>query len=149
MKRTISLIAALFLLISLFAMSGCSDFSFNPIGQWTLTDDILYAGDKVINSATAEENALMKDISFIFYKSGTGVFRTMSDNRYDRNFTYEYDDHTVTVTYTEPFQGKMQDPITLTLSEDGSALLINNYSTVKEQDGHSVELKEQFVYTKK
>ena len=42
MKKLLSIITAAAIGTSVFAMSGCDDFKFNPIGTWQNTEDIIW-----------------------------------------------------------------------------------------------------------
>ena len=90
----------LFFIIAVISVSmcGCSDFGFNPTGQWKFVSDNVY-DDKgsLIDSALAEDNDVLNDMLMVFEKSGTGYVQ-VSGIRSDE-FTYSYDNNSVTLTY--------------------------------------------------
>ncbi len=96
MKKTVSFILSILMIVSLTLISGCSDFSFNPLGEWLWTDDILCYGDELKSHDTVE--TMPFELVYVFEKSGTGYIR--SGGQKTLSFTYEYDDENVTITTT-------------------------------------------------
>ncbi len=93
MKKLLSIITAAAIGTSVFAMSGCDDFKFNPIGTWQNTEDILYDRDNI--EYQHETLDTLWDFYYIFEKSGTGYMIVEGERTF--NFTYEYDNNTITV----------------------------------------------------
>ena len=154
MKRMISVMTALAMLGTMIMMSGCSDFSFNPIGKWYLVSDELYNGDKLLESTYFQEEHSFDQMAFVFEKSGTGYFQIDDldvENR--KYFTYEYDDDTVTVTYkADDSEAKSEDstmePVVLRMSEDKETMInqFERYAYDDDDLSTIVELKETISY---
>ena len=96
MKKLISAVAVTVVVLAL-CFSGCSDFGFNPIGRWNLTEDRIYYGDKLDTVITHKDDPMMKNLALVFEKSGTGYRDSGTKNK--TGFTYDYDDSKVTVYY--------------------------------------------------
>ncbi len=147
MKKIISVIMIIAMLAAMTVMSGCSDFSFNPLGKWYIISDDLYNGDKLLESTKFQDEHSFDQMAFVFEKSGTGYFQIDDmdvDNR--QYFTYEYDDETVTVTYQT--DDPDVQPVTLHVSEDKEEIVnqFERYAYDDDDLSKIVELQEKIVY---
>lgn len=134
MKKIIAITVSVLLLASLM-MSGCSDFTFNPIGKWAMTDDILYSNGKEIQHTTADD-MIYKDFLIIFEKSGTGYINVNGTKT--NTFTYEYTDNDVSVKFD-----RTGSVTKYTVSEDKKKII----KTDKDSDDES--FREDIIFTKK
>lgn len=147
MKRIICSILTIIIIISAAAvMGGCSDFSFNPLGSWRYTDDILYVDGKVQDHATIE-TMNYKNVYYNFEKSGTGYISVEGDRAL--NFTYDYNDTEVILHTVDPFYNEKKKDITFKLKYDGDTKkLIRTDEETVEDNGKKTELKEEHILTK-
>lgn len=99
MKKVACTMLSALLFFSVMLMSGCSDFEFNPIGEWEFTTEIYYENGKEVERVEKDEMAF-KGTKYIFEKSGTGYI-TIGDLR-TVEFTYEYDSDKVTLHMQVP-----------------------------------------------
>ncbi len=151
MKRKFSAAAAVLMivsvLVSVLLMSGCDDFKFNPIGKWQYTDDIALDenGNEFIH-VTAKDMQY-QNIIYTFEKSGTGYMSIENGKAFD--FTYEYDDKTVTIMINQELHfsdsDKIQQSITYDLSEDGRQLIL---TTPLGESTDKGTMTEQRIYTR-
>ncbi len=152
MKKITALTAIAALTLSLMSFSGCNDFKFNPIGEWKLTDDIVYEHDKEIDHATEKDMPFV--LTYTFGKSGTGYISTGGEKTQD--FQYEYDDNTVTLTMDTIFavgtteDEKTKNPITVIqyqVSDDKTQMSFSQERNYYTEEG-SGTLSEKRVLTK-
>lgn len=94
MKRTITFFAVLMAAV-LLTLSGCSDFSFNPIGRWKADVLKIYEDGKLIETRDTKELGIQDQLELVFKKSGTGYIDSGTKNNLD--FTYDYTDSEVTL----------------------------------------------------
>ena len=99
MKKYVCCLLSIIILFSITAMSGCSDFSFNPLGTWEYYEEIYYIDGEEVERV-GQEDMMYKSMKYIFEKSGTGYI-TVSDSR-TLDFTYDYNDKGVTVYVNTP-----------------------------------------------
>lgn len=122
MKKIISVILFSIIFSSLFLMSGCSDFTFNPIGKWKL--EIADEDYEDFNVYTFE---------YIFEKSGTGYIT--ANGSYTNNiFTYEYDNDTVYISTKSP-KGEVSEAQAFKLKDDK---LISNGFEYTAENGQKI-----------
>lgn len=118
MKRMISIISAAAVCAAALTLGGCSDFSFNPIGKWTLDKTVVRWKDNIIDTAKYDENTM----SLVFGKSGTGTKKMLGDSSLDKSFAFETEDTTVRVSYKNFAEN--DDSIEIyQLSDDGKSLV--------------------------
>lgn len=121
MKKLYAVLLSVLVLCGSVLMSGCSDFAFNPIGEWENVETII-DGEKF--EGILDNNA---KVCFVFCYNGT-AYMTMNGERV-KNMDYSY-------TYTD-------EQITLTSKTDDKAQLV--YS-VKE-NGNKIELDNGYTVT--
>jgi len=114
--------------ILVFSMSGCSDFGFNPTGEWKFVSDNVYDEERnLIDSALAEDNSILNDLLIVFEKSGTG-YTSVTGIKVDE-FTYSYDNDSISVTYL-PNEYHEEITVEFKPSEDGKNI-IRSVTTVE------------------
>lgn len=138
MKKFISFILSTVLLCSLMIMGGCSDFAFNPIGEWEFSDNIIYSE----NSA-----AFSYKTSYIFEKSGTGYI-TVDGDRTNVTFTYEYDNENVYLTLNSA-HGETSEIQKFTVSDDQKQLTNSQKFETNDENGNIVTSEWIKTLTKK
>lgn len=143
MKRLACVLITVLIFVSSAFMSGCSDFEFNPVGHWRLTDDILYADGQEIEHDRPEDMAF-KYFEYVFGKTGTGYIAVNGTKTFD--FTYEYEGNTVTVLINDPYSGKKpeENKNIFSLSDSGS-LVRTETGQVDADHGKTIEIKEEFI----
>lgn len=146
MKRMIALCMSVVLMIALICMGGCADFAFNPIGTWHYTEHSFYLDNKLLEQETLENTPLMKDISLVFGKSGTGYVDTGTKDKI--NFTYEYDDKEVSVDLSPNSSSPKSNVVKYGVSDDRSELIRVFEQEVKDEQGKTVMYKEVYIYKK-
>ncbi len=171
MKKTFRLLAAAGLLICLccLSMSGCSDFDFNPIGNWTLSSNKTYIDDNLFKDdrpgymlmqtqdSAEPEYVYIGDLVYCFYKSGTGIMMmdTPSQQIQTQEFTYEYTDKQVVLHITDEVSKKNNaDPVTMIYDiekdKDGNIILKNqNRSKVNDTEGKEHDMNVVRILTKR
>ena len=120
------------------SMSGCSDFGFNPTGQWQFVSDTLYADGTVADIARAEDNSVLSDMKIIFEKSGTGHLDSVGVKVDD--FTYSYDDESITITFlVNDYHGEIVAEFKI--SDDGQTIVrlreLYDVDIAREQSLHN------------
>ncbi len=140
-RTACGIIAAACCVLSSASMSGCSDFSFNPIGNWKLSSDKIYCDGRFfsdekpgylkMDSGDPDNPSFiyMGDLIYHFTKSGTGTV-TVEDGKESvktMDFTYEYTDHSVTMNIKDiAAQKNNYDSIQVT------------YEVVKDKNGNTI-----------
>ena len=120
------------------SMSGCSDFGFNPTGQWQFVSDTLYADGTVADIARAEDNSVLSDMKIIFEKSGTGHLDSVGVKVDD--FTYSYDDESITITFlANDYHGEIVAEFKI--SDDGQTIVRTENSTE-----NNISYTEEYLY---
>lgn len=148
MKKFICIILSIISLSSVMLMGGCSDFDFNPIGKWRLTDDIVYY-DGVEAEHEAQDD-MIYETYYVFEKCGTGyilVCDQMSDTR-TLEFTYEYDNQDIVVTFTNISNDGTQPTEKFTVSGDRTQIVDTTASEYTDEDGNIVQISEDIVLKK-
>ncbi len=147
MKRIICLILTIITAVSVMAMSGCSDFKFNPIGVWRYTDDILYVNGKETKHLRPKDMQY-EFTEYIFEKSGTGYIKINGERTI--SFTYDYSDEEVIMHMTDPFYPEKKTDVKykLVISDNTKKLIRTVEDQYEEEDGGKIALKEEFVLTK-
>lgn len=110
-------------------MSGCSDFAFNPIGKWENIET------KTVDGLDVEDPYTDRSFYLIFRHDGT-AYMTLGDTKLDLDFSYIYDDESVTIT-SKP-QNSDNKPVSVkyklkengTIMESESGGIINVYKRV-------------------
>lgn len=125
MKKFISVILSVGVFFSILLMGGCSDFAFNPLGKWLLTNSLY-------DDSTNQQ--MNYDIEYIFEKSGTG-YAVADGNRTNITFTYEYDDDYVYITVKNP-TGEIAETQKYTVSDDGSKLVNTTTYEYTDENGN-------------
>lgn len=142
-KRFFAIIALL--AVALLALTGCSDFAFNPIGRWHPTEIHLYEDGKLVQTTPIDQNGDIFDggiydnnIPIEFKKNGTGAVISASNIP----FTYEYTDEEVRIESISP-DGKKSSSVYY-VSDGGNALthLVQegNYTDDKGKTHHYEEI---------
>lgn len=147
MKRIICIILTIITAVSVAAMSGCSDFAFNPIGTWKYTDDILYVDGKETKHIHSDE-MMYKEMEYIFEKSGTGYVKVNGER--SLNFTYDYKDDEVIMHSANPFHPEENYDLKykLVYTDNTKKLIRTVEDSVDSGEGGKIQLKEEFVLTK-
>ncbi len=140
MKKIISVLTAA-LLLTVLCMSGCSDFGFNPIGDWHYVEEKTFKNDQLTNTTPAGLNPFDKNVVLHFGKSGTG---TIGNTKTAQTFTYEYDSNSVTISG----QGRMGNNfcIVYEVRENGNALVRVENSDVIDADGKTVKTRTEAIF---
>lgn len=124
--------------IIVFSMCSCSDFGFNPTGQWKFVSDILYADGKEIDAAFAQDNDILDNMFIVFEKSGTGYISSYGEKV--EVFKYSYDNETVRLTY-QPNEYHKEVEVEFKPSKDGKTI-----SRIIVYTENNVEYKEENLY---
>lgn len=109
-------------------MSGCSDFTFNPIGKWENIETKTVDGLDV-------EDPYDRSFYLIFRHDGT-AYMTLGDTKLDVDFSYIYDDESVTITSKPQNSNNKPVSVKYKLKENGTVMeseingLINIYKRV-------------------
>ena len=109
-------------------MSGCSDFTFNPIGKWENIETKTVDGLDV-------EDPYDRSFYLIFRHDGT-AYMTLGDTKLDVDFSYIYDDESVTITSKPQNSDNKPVSVKYKLKENGTVMesgingLINIYKRV-------------------
>lgn len=125
-------------------LSGCSDFSFNPVGTWKFEADIVYANNQELEHSTSKDMPF--ETLYVFGKCGTG--HILVDGDILRNYTYEYDDNTVLLHVADSKDSSVIYDLTFHLSEDGKSLVRKEDSAYVDDDGEVIPCREEFVFVK-
>lgn len=124
-KRLSAAIIAVFVACGSIFMSGCSDFSFNPIGKWENIET------KTIDGIEIKDPY---ELSFylIFRHDGT-AYMTLGDQYIIKSeFSYIYDDEKIVITSKEENRGSAE----YTVKENGTVIesvsggIVNVYKRV-------------------
>lgn len=156
-------------MLSCLSMSGCSDFSFNPIGSWKLTSDKIYCDGQFFrdekpgyitdtDEKTGEEkNVYVGDIVYNFGKSGRGTI-CVDDGKQSvktQEFTYVYTDNEITLSVWSDYSLKKNlENATVKLAvetdKDGSTVLKNQSDfTANDTEGKAHSFNEILLYSRK
>lgn len=93
-KRLFTAIIAMLVVCGSIFMSGCSDFSFNPIGKWENIETKTIDGVKI-------QDPYDKSFYLIFRHDGT-AYMMLGDQYIDKSeFSYTYDDEKIVITSKE------------------------------------------------
>ena len=151
MKKILSAIFSVIMMISICSMTGCSDFDFNPIGVWEYTDEVLYVDGKEFLHRT-KETMQYESMQYIFEKSGTGYITVDGDRAL--SFTYDYDDSKIILHMLKPKDNKhLDDPdefidMIYTLQSDKNKMVRTQKDSAKDENGKLVNLKAEYTLTK-
>lgn len=115
MRKLSAVILSVFVLCGSVLMSGCSDFEFNPIGEWKHISTT-YEG--------AEVEMMFEDISLVFRHNGT-AYMSFNGDAYS-NYSYTYTDKEVTLTDKANNNGQSVYQV----KNNGTTLELTNGSTV-------------------
>ena len=131
----------LFFILATISISicGCSDFGFNPTGQWKFVSDNVYDDNgTLIDSALAEDNSILGDMVMVFQKSGIGYIDVVGVR--SEEFTYSYDNNSITITY---LANEYHDEIEAQFkpSDDGKNI-VRSLTTVE----NGITYVEEFLY---
>lgn len=141
MKKRVAIVGLIITVMTALLISGCSDFGFNPIGRWKLTENRLYVGETLKDKLTPDKDPRMNNVSIVFEKSGTGYVDSGSENK--TNFTYDYGDDVITIYYPNKQKGLEGQPdeikVVYSVSKDQKTIMLTQYYT----DG-----REEFIYTR-
>ena len=120
MKKLYAVILSVLVLCGLVLMSGCSDFAFNPIGEWENVQTTIN-GEKF-------EGILDKNtkIRWVFRHNGTAYITVDGEHTKNNDYSYTYTDEQVTL------KSKTDNTIELVYSvkDNGSTLELDNGSVV-------------------
>lgn len=137
-----AIILSLLVTALIFIMSGCSDFSFNPIGRWEAKEQRLYENDKITDTMKFNDNSA-RIPALVFKKSGTGYIDSGTKNTL--GFTYEYNDNEVTITRS----AAGNDPVTTVyqVRDNGTSLVVTlNEYDAEEASGKTTHVREEIVF---
>ncbi len=143
MKKICLMAVAVMLLL---AMSGCSDFGYNPTGYWVFTSDDLYENDKMIDSVTGEDNDFMARMFLIFEKSGTGYMDAAGLKT--NLFTYTYEGDTVTLTFLPNEYNPEEVVSEFRFSQDGKKLIRTKITQEPDSNGDMATYREEYIYSR-
>lgn len=136
-KKTILVLASLFILA--LTLSGCADFSFNPIGRWRIAEERYFENDVLISTREIKESDYGGQTALVFKKTGTGYIDSGAKNKLE--FTYEYTDSSVSIKLNEA--GAVYE-----VGDNGSELI----ATIEDYDDNSsgkvVHCKRKTVFKK-
>lgn len=92
MKKLYAIILSVLVLCASVLMSGCNDFSFNPIGEWENVQTTV-DGEKF-------EGILDKDakVCWVFRHNGTAYMTINGEHIKSSDYSYTYTDEQVTLT---------------------------------------------------
>lgn len=142
MKKIISALVSVCLVFSMVILSGCSDFAFNPIGKWKLTDDILYDADGHEMSHETDDDMLNQNIFYVFEKSGTG-YKDINGTK-TLTFTYEYNDEEISVTFEQS-----DKTVKYKISDDGKTITNSETTTISDPETNSkTTIREDKIFKK-
>ncbi len=140
------------IIASAVSLSGCSDFSFNPIGKWKLSSDIIYCDGKffsdekpgymktALNDNSDPSYIYMGDLIYSFGKSGTGTVSVDDGKSVTKtmDFTYTYTDKEVTIHLTDDYYRRNNlDSVEVRYSvenDKNGALILKTQDKYKAQD---------------
>ncbi|WP_418517694.1 hypothetical protein [Pseudoruminococcus massiliensis] len=128
MKKLYAVIISILVLCGSVFMSGCSDFTFNPIGKWENIETKTVDGLDV-------EDPYDRSFYLIFRHDGT-AYMTLGDTKLDVDFSYIYDDESVTITSKPQNSDNKPVSVKYKLKENGTVMeseiggLINIYKRV-------------------
>lgn len=120
MKKLYAVILSVLVLCGSVLMSGCSDFAFNPIGEWenvqTTVDGEKFEGLLGENTKTC----------WVFCHNGTAYITVNGEHTKNSDYSYTYTDEQVTL------KSKADSKIEMVYSvkDNGSTLEFNNGSVV-------------------
>ena len=149
MKRLLSALSAVLIIVTF--LSGCSDFEFNPVGIWRLTEESLYVDDQLIQNEKKGQDGQYK-LDYCFNKSGTGYITVNGSKTLD--FTYKYDGKSVTVYLNDPYSGipPEENKSVFELADNGSLrrIRVQTQEVIddKTKSPVNIELKEEFILTR-
>ena len=146
MKKKLAGIGAVWILLMICCLSGCGDFAFNPIGTWHYAEHNYYADEELFQHDTPENETMMKNVSLVFQKSGTGYVDSGTDDHL--GFTYEYNDKEITMTMDSALnkQDGKKTAVTYLVSDDGKTIMRVMEQTIKSKDGKEIPYREEFIY---
>ncbi len=139
MKRVFCFVAAA-VTASAVIMSGCSDFDFNPVGKWTLSENNLYVGDDLVDHM--DKGSFIYETNYVMEKCGTGYILVSGERM--RDFTYEYEKNSVTIHINE--KGQAVVDLKLDVSDDGKTLTRADMQRYLDEDGNNVVCREEYVF---
>ncbi|MBR2176754.1 MAG: hypothetical protein IJ861_07410 [Clostridia bacterium] len=143
MKKIICMLLSAISVMSLLILSGCSDFEFNPIGKWKFTDDILYQNGEIIDHATTKD---LLDTIYVFEKSGTGYISV--DNRRSLEFTYDYDDSSITLHFPDRNNTAETVDVLYNLSDDNTQMIRTETEEADDGEGGTITYKEEYIISR-
>ncbi len=120
MKKVLQTVTALILFGCIFMLSACSDFAFNPLGQWEYTS-CLINGEESIDTIMNMYKDLYNASSFrlVFEKNGTAYFALDDEKLEERTtYTYDYDDEKVNIYVYDTLAGEVAFVQNYIVSED-------------------------------
>ena len=142
MKRTIAIALAVIAAV-LLTLSGCSDFSFNPIGRWEVSEMRLYEDGSIKETKDTKQLGMSSGVALVFKKSGTGYIDSGSGNPLD--FTYNYNDSEViisrSVNDSPPIETKYR------VIDDGTSLSVtlSSYDDINAK-GKKCSYSEEMIF---
>lgn len=153
MKKTLIItILSITALILSMLLTGCSDFAFNPTGQWHFSEDLLYIDDELAQKITPEDDVRMNNVTLVFEKSGTGYIDSSTKNKV--HFTYEYNGNEITIKMPNnnadnKNTGNENDVlIKYTVSDDQKTISRVDTQNITDENGKKITYREEFIYKK-
>ena len=148
MKKCGALILTVMIMAAIVCLGGCADFAFNPIGTWHYAEHNYYLDNELPRQETPETESMMKHVSLVFGKSGTGYVD--SGTKDHLGFTYDYTDKQVSVTMDAAanIANSSKNTVVYTVSEDGKTMVRSNEQSVTTKEGKQVLYREEYIYKK-
>lgn len=134
MRKIISIAISTIILFSVSFISGCSDFEFNPLGKWTLIDDVVYHNNVEYSRDDINTNIFV--LEYIFEKSGTGYI-LVDNTPIDSDFTYKYNNETLNITFV-----KTGTSLEYKISDDRTQMVNTTENEYINENGETVNVRE-------
>lgn len=120
MKKLYAMLLSVLVLCASVLMSGCSDFAFNPIGEWENVETIV-AGEKF--EGILDNNA---KICFVFRHNGTAYMTINGEYIQKSDYSYTYTDEQITLTSKADSTVQM----VYSVKDNGNTIELDNGYTV-------------------
>ncbi|MBQ9460877.1 MAG: hypothetical protein IJU51_03020 [Clostridia bacterium] len=131
------------LLVFVLTLAGCSDFAFNPVGKWHVAEERLYADSVLSYTKDVKDFEYGGQTTLVFKKTGTGYIDSGARDKI--NFTYEYDDKTVTINIEK--HGNIEaGTVVYDVADNGNEIVATIQEYEEESGTNKVNYKKQTIF---